>query len=119
MAKMTISKTSIEKKIARKQNLQLKEVIIKLKKNNKLQLASMLALPKRKKIVVNLNKLDKETKEGEKVIVPGKVLGSGELNHKITLAAFSISKSAKSKLKGYDIIGIEDMLKEKEVKIIR
>lgn len=116
---MTISKTRIERKIARKRNPQLKQLIIKLKKQNKLEIASMLALPKRKRVEVNINKLNKETKEGENVIVPGKVLGSGNISHKITIAAFSFSQSAKSKLKDCIIKDIEDIIKNKDVKVVK
>lgn len=116
---MTISKTAIEKKIARKRNPKLREAIIKLKKQGKLDIASILALPKRKRIVVNINKIDKESKDGDKVIVPGKVLGSGEMSHKISIAAFSFSETAKSKLKECNIVGIESMSKEKDAKIIK
>ncbi|MFA6048661.1 MAG: 50S ribosomal protein L18e [Candidatus Micrarchaeia archaeon] len=50
----------------------------------------------RKKAGVNLYKLDKYSKEGDTLVVPTKVLGIGSLSHKITLAALSISKPARS-----------------------
>ena len=42
--------------------------------------------------------LDKFTKDNETVIVPGKVLGIGDLNHKITIAAWQFSTKAKEKI---------------------
>jgi large subunit ribosomal protein L18e len=47
---------------------------------------------------VNLYKLNKYTKENETIIVPGKLLGTGEVDHKVTVAALSFSESAKEKL---------------------
>ena len=62
------------------------------------RVANDLAKPTRQRRIVNLYKLDKNTKEGEVVVVPGKVLGVGELNHKITVAAWSFSISALEKI---------------------
>lgn len=49
--------------------------------------------------VVNLSRINRYTKKGETVIVPGKVLGAGNLNHKVTVAAFCFSREAKRKIK--------------------
>ena len=49
---------------------------------------------------VNLNKIDRLTKENDTVVVPGKVLGTGNVSHKITLCSFSISNSAATKILG-------------------
>ena len=46
------------------------------------------------KKVVNIKKIAEHTNEGDSVIVPGKVLGIGDIPHKITLYSFSISESA-------------------------
>ena len=48
---------------------------------------------------VNLFQLDKESEEGDTIIVIGKILSQGELSKKIKLAALSISKTAREKLK--------------------
>ena len=53
-----------------------------------------LEMPTRKRRVVNLSRLNRHTEEGETVVVPGKVLGSGMLDHKLTIAAFTFSKGA-------------------------
>jgi large subunit ribosomal protein L18e len=47
---------------------------------------------------INLKKINELTKESDTVVFPGKVLGTGTLNHKITLCSFSISNSAASKI---------------------
>ena len=41
---------------------------------------------------VNISKLASVTKEGETIVVPGKILGSGRINHKLTVCAFSMSQ---------------------------
>ena len=46
------------------------------------------------KKVVNIKKIAAYSKEGDSVLVPGKVLGIGSIPHKITLYSFSISESA-------------------------
>lgn len=113
-----ISKTKIDKKASRKTNLKLKELIIKLKKQGKLELANLLSQPKRKAVVVNIEKINKETKQDDKVIVPGKVLGNGEMQHSVTIAAYSFSEEARKKMKSCRIAKIEEIADAKDAKII-
>ena len=47
---------------------------------------------------INLNRIGKLTKENDTVVFPGKVLGTGNISHKITLYSFSISNSAAEKI---------------------
>lgn len=47
---------------------------------------------------ININKIDRLTKEDDVVVFPGKVLGTGNIAHKITLYSFSISNTAASKI---------------------
>ena len=47
---------------------------------------------------LNLNRIGQLTKENDIVVFPGKVLGIGNIPHKITLFSFSISNSAASKI---------------------
>jgi large subunit ribosomal protein L18e len=58
-----------------------------------------LAKPRRKRISVNVSRLNRCTGKKETVVVPGKVLGAGEMNHPITVAALSFSEIAKEKIK--------------------
>ena len=53
-----------------------------------------LEMSSRANKVVNISRINRVTKEGETIIVPGKVLGTGQLDHKLTIAAYSFSKSA-------------------------
>jgi large subunit ribosomal protein L18e len=62
------------------------------------RVASDLEAPTRRRRVVNVYKLEKYTKDNETVVVPGKVLGTGELNKKITVAAYTFSEQAVQKI---------------------
>lgn len=62
------------------------------------RIAEDLSRPTRIRRAVNLSRINRYTKDNETVIVPGKVLGSGELNHKLTVAAWCFSKQAKEKI---------------------
>ena len=88
------------------------------------RIASDLSKPTRQRRAVNLSRIDRFTKDNDVVIVPGKVLSSGDINHKIQVAAFTFSKAAKEKIaqaKG-NAISISELLKSnpkgKGIKII-
>ena len=85
---------------------QLHELIKELKKNsiaNDVKIWKRLAVdlerPTRIRREVNLYKLEKYAKANETVVVPGKVLGTGELTKKLSVAAFNFSDSAYAKIK--------------------
>jgi len=107
-----ISKTKISKRAAKKTNIELVETITAAKKNNP-EIASLLSLPARKQVKKNLYEIDKDAKDKGTVIVPGKVLGKGELNKKIKIVALSYSSSALEKLNKKKI---EASLLKKELK---
>ena len=93
------TKTKIEKQTKRKTNKELIQSIINAKKNKEwLEVAGIISTPKRKRININLEKIDKESKEGETILVPGKVLSQGEINKKIKIVALGFSKKAREKL---------------------
>jgi len=86
-------------------NPQLIELIRFLKKQSRenktkvwRDIAERLAKPRRNSIAVNLSRLNRHTKKNDVVIVPGKVLGTGDLAHPVIVAAFSFSKTAKEKI---------------------
>lgn len=94
------SKTKIDEQLTRKKNPELMASILKAKKNEKwLGIAGLLSSPRRNKIAVNLDEIDKNSKEGDTIIVPGKILSSGEISKKIRIAALSFSQEAEKKLK--------------------
>jgi len=61
-------------------------------------LASRFEKSKHARSSVNLSRINRYTSDGEKVVVPGKVLGAGVLEHKVSIAAFSFSKTARRKI---------------------
>ena len=86
-------------------NPELSNLIVALKRlsieqDKKLwkRLAVDLEKPARARRVVNLVKIDKYAKDGEVVIVPGKVLSGGDLTKKTIIAAFKFSDSAFEKI---------------------
>ena len=78
------------------------------------RLAALALKPSSSRRVVNLTKINKTTKENNVLFVPGKVLGTGNLSHKITLSSFSISTTARNKIiqSGGSIMTYSDMIKK-------
>ena len=96
---MVKSKTKISKQIEKKKNPELVETIIAAKKkDNWLEIARILSGPRRKRINLNLEEIDKNSKDGEIIVVPGKVLSLGELNKKVKIVALDFSERAKEKI---------------------
>jgi large subunit ribosomal protein L18e len=79
-----------------------------------LKLAKLALKTSSSKRVVNLTKINDVTKEGEVIVVPGKILGTGNVSHKITLSSFSISNSAAKKIieSGGNIISFKEMIEK-------
>ena len=87
------------------------------------RIADDLEKPTRRRRIVNLSKLAKCTKENDNVIIPGKVLASGDINHKLTIGALQFSKHAKEKLEKNSIcLSLKELItqnpKGKNLKII-
>ena len=88
------------------------------------RLADLALKPTRAKRTINLGQLDKFVADNDVVVVPGKVLGTGNLSHKITLCSFSISTTGAKKIteSGGKILDISQIIKNhptgKGVKII-
>ena len=90
-----------------------------------LNLAERLSSSKKSRIAFNVSRLNRYTKDGETVTVPGKVLGAGKTDHPMTVAAFAFSDRAKSKIlkaKG-KCLSIRDLMEKnptgKNVKLMR
>jgi large subunit ribosomal protein L18e len=89
------------------------------------EIAGHLAKPRRQRIAVNLNSLERYTQKNETAAVPGKVLGAGKINHPITVAAFAFSQKAERKIKAAKgkCLSFFDLVKKNpkgsNVKIIR
>lgn len=88
------------------------------------RIASDLEKSSRQRRIVNLSRLNRFTKENDMVVVPGKVLGSGNLNHKIKISAYKFSESALMKMDkvGAKAIPLFNLIKEnpdgKKIRII-
>ena len=102
-------------------NTELQELISELKKASIQQdapvwkaIALHLERPTRHRAIVNLSSLNRSTKQGETIVVPGKVLGDGELDHTLTIAALGFSGSAEQKLKASktSLVTIQEVLKK-------
>ena len=61
----------------------------------------------------NLSRLERHMPEDATVLVPGKLLGSGLVSGKRTVAAYSVSSSAKAKIEatGGEVVTIHDLMK--------
>ena len=61
-------------------------------------IAARLQRPSKTWAEVNLSRIARVAPKGATIVVPGKVLGSGALTHSVTVAAFSFSGSARTKI---------------------
>jgi len=99
----------------------------KLSKESKVSLWKAIALelekPSRSRREVNLFHIDKHCNNNETILVPGKVLGYGDLTKKFKIAAFRFSSQALSKInKSGKALTIHELMKEnpqgKNIRII-
>ena len=68
--------------------------------------------PRANRREINVRRLAKITEADEVVIVPGKVLGTGSLGHKLTVCALSISQTAAKKIteSGGKVVTFDDLI---------
>jgi len=92
-------------KQVKSQNPELLNIIRSLRKKAKegdaaiwRDVADRLSSSRRRRVAINLSRLNRYTKEKETVVVPGKVLGAGKLEHPISVAAFTFSTQARTKI---------------------
>lgn len=120
------------KTMNKKTNPQLIKLIKILKKKsyeNKVKIwkdiAKRLEKSSKRYAAVNVWKLEKFLKDDETAIVPGKLLGYGNINRKVNVAAFAFSKTAKQKIEkvGGKTMSIMDLVevnpKGSGIRIIR
>lgn len=62
------------------------------------RIAEKLSTTQKRRIQINLSRINRYTEKDEVVAVPGKVLGTGLLDHQVTIAAFQFSEIAKKKI---------------------
>ena len=82
-----------------------------------LDLATRLGKPRRQRPSTNLWKIEKLAKifKGKNLVVPGKVLGQGQIAEKASVIAFEFSETAKEKIKkaGGKAMQIEEAIEQK------
>lgn len=103
-------------------NPELKKLIEELKKASISQkagvwkrIATDLEKPTRQRRNVNISRIDRYAGKNELVVVPGKVLGAGEISKSIIVAAWQFSGQAKEKIikaKG-DCMSLQELLAKK------
>lgn len=101
-------------------NPELVDTINVAEKNELLDLAKRLSGPTRLQKRVNLTELEKL--KDDKILVVGKVLGSGDIHRKLSISALGFSEQAKDKLKkaGCDIKTIKQEIQHnKELKGVK
>jgi large subunit ribosomal protein L18e len=71
-----------------------------------------LAGPRANRREINVRRLAEITKADEVVVVPGKVLGTGNVGHKLTVCSFSISETAAKKIvdSGGKVMSFDDLI---------
>jgi len=76
--------------------------------------ANLLSNPARTRVEVNLGRISRVSEDGEAIFVPGKVLGTGVMERKLVVGAFSFSSSAKSKIEasGGSTLSVAEFLKK-------
>ena len=89
----------------RKSNLDLVKTIDELKKASRendapiwKSIAKKLEGPSRNWPTVNISKIEYNISKNGKVIIPGKILGSGSLSKKVTVSAYSFTRTAIQKI---------------------
>lgn len=90
-----------------------------------IDVADYLAKTRSQRVVVNLSSINRNTQKSDVVVIPGKILASGAIDHALTIAAFEASKQAIAKMKAAkaNYLTINELLEKNptgsNVKIIR
>jgi len=113
-------------------NPELNETIAALKRKGRqnkariwLRVAEFLGKPKRSRIAINVSRIARNTKKGDAIAIPGKVLAAGSINHAVHVGAFGFSQGAKAKVEkaGGSCVSLnklaDDHPKGSKVKILR
>jgi len=87
------------------------------------KISKKLSGPRSNRVEANLYRINKKTKENDVIVVPGKVLALGDLDHKLTIACLDCSQTARKKIEisGSKLLSIEELLEQnpegKEIKV--
>jgi large subunit ribosomal protein L18e len=120
------TKSLIEKQLRRKTNPELVETVIAAKKAKAWrEIAGLISSSRKNQTSINLSEINKKTKQGDIIVIPGKVLSQGELTKKIKIVALGFSEKAKEKLikSGSEVISMIKEIKSnpnaKGIKILK
>ena len=94
-----------KKQISRKSNSELVKTIDELKTASRKNdapiwksIAKKLEGPSRNWPIVNVSKIEYNAAKNGKVVIPGNIMGSGTLSKKVTVSAYSFTKTAIQKI---------------------
>lgn len=108
-------------KLSRKTNPRIINLILDLKQASRendapiwMAVAKKLENPSKNYAGVNLSKINRHAEENDVLLVPGKVLGAGDISLPVTVAALGFSAGAVDKITGAGgkCIMIEDIVAE-------
>lgn len=108
------TKTHIKFRMRKKTNPVITQTIaLALKNKNWHSVAQKLSAGTRQYASVNLTQIDEATTAGDTIVVPGKVLGNGDITKKVRVCALSFSATAVAKLKKSksEIVSIAEEIK--------
>lgn len=95
-----VSRTKIKFRVKHKTNPELKEIVALALDNKAWQkIAQIVSASTKRQTAINLSELNEQVSDGDTIVVPGKILSSGNLKKKIVICGLAISKVAKEKLK--------------------
>lgn len=93
--RFVLSRTKLKIRSRKKTSPELAATIsLALKTSAWVKYVKLLSQPTKKHSSINLKKIDKQTSMGDTVLIPGRVLSSGEITKKIRICSFGISKEA-------------------------
>ena len=84
------------------------------------RIARFATKPKRSRVSINLNRLDKYANASENIVVPGKVLGVGKVTKSFNISALDYSSEAAKKLAASKckMVSIKEMAEKPDIKLI-
>lgn len=125
--KKSKKKIVMRKDVKNLQTIKLIDGLYRISKDKNKDIYSVIAMcletPARKNKAVNLSKLQKLSYilDGDVIVIPGKLLGFGDLNKNITIYANGFSKSVVAKYKNIKPLSslLKDDVDYKKIKIIK
>jgi ribosomal protein L18E len=112
---MDISKTKIKFKAKKKTSPEVATALqLALKNKGWLKVAKLISSSRRKYLKINLSEIDENTKDGDTIVIVGKVLSLGNVTKKLRICAFGFSSPARDKLKKAkaEIVSISEEIKK-------